>query len=182
MDPLAQLQDIQLPEKIHSYPIAIGWWLLAIICISLILFIAIKIINNKKLRRSQQQALFQLASNNTTTEHCVASLKWAALQYFPRESVANLYGESFYQFLMSTLSNEHQERFKTLSSDTLQKLYQKPVNLSINSGISSDTGPNISSSNSDDFHQASLFWLKHALPPKSNTAAVVSNNLPEGNS
>lgn len=179
MDPLAQLKDIQLPEKIHSYPIAVGWWLLAMICIGLILFITIKVINSRKLRRSQQQALLQLASNGTTTEHCVASLKWAALQYFPRESIANLYGESFYQFLLNALPNKHQEKFKTLSNDTLQKLYQKPANPSINSDISSDTSH---SSNSDDFHQASLFWLKHALPPKPAIEAVIPNNLPEGNS
>lgn len=165
MDPLAQLQDIQLPEKIHSYPIAIGWWLLALICIGLILFIVIKIINNKKLRRSQQQALSQLTSNDTT-EQCVTSLKWAALQYFPRESVANLYGNDFHQFLIRTLPAKYQEKFTALSGNTLQDMYQK----------------NNNSNNNDDFHQAAIFWLKHALPPKEKLKLTLANNLSENNS
>ena len=178
MDPLAQLQDIELPNKINNYPIAIGWWLLAIICIGLILFVAIKVINSKKRQRSQKIALSQLTSNNPTTEDCVASLKWAALQYFPRVSIANLYGESFHQFLITTLPNKHQEKFKALSRDTLQKLYQKPIDLDDESTDSS----NDKSKSNDDFYQASLFWLKHALPPKSKTTTVNPNDFSAGNS
>ncbi|WP_175623854.1 DUF4381 domain-containing protein [Pseudocolwellia agarivorans] len=171
MDPLAQLQDIQLPDKIHNYPIAIGWWILAIICIALLLFISFKIIKNKKIKHSQQQALSKLSSTETTIEECVTVLKWAALQYFPRKNIANLYGEGFYLFLQNTLPLQHQEKFKTLSADSLQNMYQK----------------NSSVEENNNFHQASIYWLKHALPPKNNLAATtnslaVSEALPENKS
>ena len=178
MDPLAQLQDIELPNKINNYPIAIGWWLLAIICIGLILFVAIKVINRKKRQRSQKIALLQLTSTTPTTEDCVASLKWAALQYFPRVSIANLYGENFHQFLITTLPNKYQEKFKVLSSDSLQKLYQKPIDLDNESTESSGNN----STNNDDFYQASLIWLNHALPPKPKTTTVNPSDFSAGNS
>ena len=154
MDPLAQLQDIELPEKIHNYPLAIGWWIIAVICIALLIFISFKIINYKKSRRLQQKAIAQIKSNNTlNTADCVAVLKWAALQYFPRKNVANLYGNNFHKFLLEALPNNHQEEFKNLSKDSLQTMYEK----------------DLSDSDNISFQQASVFWLKHALPPKTNS-------------
>lgn len=152
MDPLAQLQDIQLPEKINNYPIAIGWWIVAVICIALIIFISVKVINYKKARRLQKQAIEKInASENMKVAECITLLKWAALQYFPRENVANLYGESFYNFLVTSLPENRQDKFKTLSGNTLQTVYQKtPTNI-----------------DNKSFQQATSFWLKHALPPKS---------------
>jgi ABC-type transport system involved in Fe-S cluster assembly fused permease/ATPase subunit len=156
VDPLAQLQDIQLPEKIHNYPFALGWWIIAVICIALVIFIIFKIINYKKARQVQQQAITQISSNSSMDiAECVAVLKWAALQYFPRERIANLYGESLHSFLLETLPENTHEKFKTLSNDSLQTMYQKDL---------SDTD-NI------NFQQASAYWLKHALPPKSNSVA-----------
>lgn len=159
MDPLAQLQDIQLPEKIHNYPLAIGWWVLAVICIALIIFISLKIINYKKIRRSQQKAIKEISSNDTlNVTDCVTLLKWAALEYFPRENVANLYGESFYHFLLTSLPIKHQDKFKALSADTFQNMYQKTQ----------------SENNNASFQQATKFWLNNALPPKQNKAPTQS--------
>lgn len=149
MDPLAQLQDIQLPEEIHNYPIAIGWWGLVLIGAALIIFITIKIIKHKQQRRSQQHALHQLKADDPTIKHCVTTLKWAALQYFPRGNVANLYGENFHLFLLNALPLKHQENFKVLSGNTLQQMYQA-----------------ITAEKDDQFYQATLLWLTHALPPK----------------
>ena len=43
MDPLAQLKDIHLPQAIPNYPMALGWWLLALIILLLVILTAIKI-------------------------------------------------------------------------------------------------------------------------------------------
>ncbi|WP_426358063.1 DUF4381 domain-containing protein [Pseudocolwellia sp. HL-MZ19] len=156
MDPLAQLQDIQLPEKIHNYPFALGWWIIAVIGIALVIFIIFKIINYKKARQVQQQAITQISSNSSMDiADCVAVLKWAALQYFPRERIANLYGDKLQDFLLDTLPESTHEKFKTLSNDSLKTMYQK----------------DLSESDNISFQQASAYWLKHALPPKSNRVA-----------
>ena len=154
MDPLAQLQDIQLPDKIPNYPIAIGWWILAILSIAVIIFISLKIINYKKSRRPQKAALTQINTHQViSTSELVTILKWAALQYFPRENIANLYGKSFHLFLINSLPTKYQAKFEALAADTLVNMYQKEV-------------PN---ETADNFAKASIYWLKHALPPKQNT-------------
>lgn|GEM_PF-374264 len=178
MDPLAQLQDIQLPDKIHNYPIAIGWWLLAAICIIILLVITFKILQYKKSRRAQQQALTTLNTIEKNAEPAeitgyVTVLKWAASSYFPRENIAHLYGAGFNMFLLDTLPIKHKNHFQTLAGDSLQNMYQKN---------STDTEKN-------QFHQACVYWLKNALPPKnlapaSKTAkaSLAKNNIPESSS
>lgn len=156
MDPLAQLQDIQLPEKINNFPLAIGWWIVAVIIIALLIFISLKVIQYRKTRHSQQHAITQLSSTETlNVAECVTVLKWAALQYFPRERIANLYGEGLYAFLLDTLPVNHKEKFKALSTDSIQTMYQK----------------DIPENENNNFQQAAKYWLKHALPPKNNIAS-----------
>lgn len=172
MDPLAQLQDIQLPDKIHNYPIAIGWWLLAAICIIILLVVTFKILQYKKLRRAQKQALTTLNSiekNAEPTEisEYVTILKWAASSYFPRENIAHLYGAGFNTFLLNTLPIKHKNHFQTLAGDSMQNMYQKK------SAVTEKT----------QFHQACVYWLKHALPPKNlakaSKASLSEKNIPE---
>jgi len=158
VDPLAQLQDIQLPEKINNFPLAIGWWIVAVIIIALLIFISLKVIHHRKKRRSQKRAITQLSSTETlNVAECVTVLKWAALQYFPRERIANLYGEGLYAFFLDTLPANHKEKFKALSTDSIQTMYQK----------------DIPENENNNFQQASKYWLTHALPPKNN---IVSHN------
>jgi len=172
VDPLAQLQDIQLPDKIHNYPIAIGWWLLAAICIIILLVVTFKILQYKKLRRAQKQALTTLNSiekNAEPTEisEYVTILKWAASSYFPRENIAHLYGAGFNTFLLNTLPIKHKNHFQTLAGDSMQNMYQKK------SAVTEKT----------QFHQACVYWLKHALPPKNlakaSKASLSEKNIPE---
>lgn len=151
MDPLAQLKDIQLPTNIHNYPIALGWWLLAIICLAFVVWVSVKILRQKKIKQPQKLAIKQLSiNNNASIEECVTVLKWAALAYFPREIVANTYGETLHAFFIDTLPEKKQAQFKTLSTECLHSMYQK----------------NNASIVSSDFQKAAVLWLTHALPPK----------------
>ena len=102
MEPLAQLKDIHLPEQINNYPLSLGWWLLVIMLVSVIIFIIIRVKRSKQLRRCQQQAIKQL-KGQTAENHITSSvLKWAAIQYFPRDHIASLYGLKFQDFLISS--------------------------------------------------------------------------------
>ena len=157
MDPLAQLNDIHLPENIHSYPIAPGWWLLAALILTLTIYGAIKLRQYIAKRKCQKNALKQL-STNADVGTIVTLLKWAALQYFPRQTVANLTGEHFKSFLTSTLPAKYQADFSKLSADYFTSAYQHQS----------------SSKASAEFHQAAKLWLNHALPPQKNVLSTLT--------
>ena len=177
MDPLAQLKDIHLPANVHSYPIAPGWWLLALVILTLVIYGALKLRQYIVKRKAQKKALKQL-STTTEVSAIVSLLKWAAIQYFPRAQVAALTGESFKAFLIATLPQKQQQNFTELSDQHFTSVYQNDA----------------ASQMSDDFSAAAKIWLSYALPPKAvlpsfttseNTSTAGTNkvvkNLEENN-
>jgi hypothetical protein len=152
-EPLAQLKDIHLPEQIHNYPIALGWWLLLAMLIITVIFTAIKWQKRRQLYQAQKQALSQLKKTDNSDE-IVTLLKWAALHYFPRHEVASLHSQQLQQFLQKKLTGKYQEKFQTLCGQQLSDKYQTTEHLSANSDTNSD------------LKQAAQLWLNQALPPK----------------
>jgi ABC-type transport system involved in Fe-S cluster assembly fused permease/ATPase subunit len=166
MDPLAQLSDIHLPANVHSYPIAPGWWLLAVIVLALIIYGLLKLRQAMIKRQAQKMALKQL-STATDISAMVALLKWAALQYFPRSQVAHLTGNAFKNFLIATLPSKHQQKFTELSAEHFVSVYQSVAASTTENKISAE------------FSSAAKLWLSHALPPKKELAmsapAIIKN-------
>ncbi|MFT6194629.1 MAG: ABC-type transport system involved in Fe-S cluster assembly fused permease/ATPase subunit [Cognaticolwellia sp.] len=159
MDPLAQLSDIHLPANVHGYPIAPGWWLLAVIVLALIIYGLLKLRRVMIKRQAKKMALKQL-STATDISAMVALLKWAALQYFPRSQVAHLTGHAFKSFLIATLPAKHQQKFTELSAEHFVSVYQDVA--------ASTTANKISS----EFSSATKLWLSQALPPKKDLARL----------
>ena len=155
-----ELNDIHLPEPVNNYPIALGWWLLAIIILSVLTFTGIKYRTYKKLRKNKVRALqqlkqlSQLENKQTSGTEIVNILKWAAMQYFPRQQVAKLYGNDFQQFLLHCLPQKHQATFDNLSRSAFEKLYQQTQSQQVNKELN------------QALNQATTLWLTHALPPK----------------
>ncbi|MBA6294903.1 DUF4381 domain-containing protein [Colwellia sp. MB02u-9] len=170
MDPLAQLSDIHLPANVHGYPIAPGWWLLAVIVLALIIYGLLKLRQAMIKRQAQKMALKQL-STATDISAMVALLKWAALQYFPRPQVAHLTGHAFKSFLIATLPPKHQQEFTELSAEHFVSVYQSTA-----VSTTTSTTANIISA---EFSNAAKLWLSHALPPKKELArlapAIIKN-------
>ena len=158
MDPLAQLSDIHLPANVHSYPIAPGWWILAVIVLALIIYSALKLRHYFIKRKAQKMALKKLSSTSEVSA-TVTLLKWAALQYFPRAQVANLTGDAFKEFLISTLPIKHQQKFIELSEQYFISVYHRET---INK-------------TSVEFSSAAKLWLCHALPPKKTSPALTTS-------
>jgi ABC-type transport system involved in Fe-S cluster assembly fused permease/ATPase subunit len=159
MDPLAQLSDIHLPANVHGYPIAPGWWLLAVIVLAIIIYGLLKLRQAMIKRQAQKMALKQL-STATDISAMVALLKWAALQYFPRSQVAHLTGHAFKSFLIATLPTKHQQKFTELSAEHFVSVYH------------STTANTTASKISAEFSSAAKLWLSHALPPKKELARL----------
>ena len=156
MDPLAQLSDIHLPADIHSYPIAPGWWLLAAVCLALLIYGALKLRRSILENKAKKTALKQLSST-TEIGAIIALLKWAALQYFPRQQVAKLTGSNFKAFLVASLPITQQQKFTELSSEHFTQVYHHDA----------------ASKTSAELYAAAKLWLSHALPPKPELATEV---------
>lgn len=153
MNPLAELKDIVLPEQIHNYPIAVGWWVLLAIIITLTIFTVLFLRKRSKENANKRKALNVLTKNELPLDKTIEIIKWSALAYFPRAQVANLYGQNLREFLAQTLPLKYQAEFNSLSKNTFDMLYQKQ----------SEDDTNVSNKN---MNQAAIFWVTHALPPK----------------
>lgn len=106
-DPLAELKDIHLPPPPELWPPAPGWWLLAFIAIGICLYLVylgIKYWRKNAYRRlalKELEDVFEQHKGQHTTLMTETNdlLKRVALTRYPRESVANLTGESWVAFL-----------------------------------------------------------------------------------
>jgi len=149
MDPLAQLKTIHLPEQVHNYPIAYGWWILLFILLSLSLWSIRKYLQHRRRCQAQKQAINNVKNGELTTEELISTIKWAALQYFPRQQIASLTGENLKNFLSSCLSANKQDKFICLIEPILAKRYQLDEQVE----------------NTTELSEAAILWLTNALPP-----------------
>lgn len=152
MDPLEQLKDIHLPQEIHNYPIALGWWLLALFILMLIIFSSLKIRQGLIKRKAKKLALKKLTDVNDATS-AIKILKWTLLQYFPRQQVAHLSGKSLQAFLNASIPIKQQATFQQLCQNGFDTVYQRPANTD-------------KESSKHNIVQATTLWLKHTLPPR----------------
>ena len=149
---LAQLKDIHLPEQVHNYPVAYGWWILLACLLIGLIFGIVKWQKNRKLSHAKKLALTNI-NNTHNNDEIVTLLKWAAFQYFPRSEVASLHGDQLEQFFISKLPIKQQEKFQMLCGQQLKDKYQ-PVENSSNETLN------------NTLQEAAHLWLSQALPPK----------------
>lgn len=150
-----ELKDIHVPEQISDFPIAYGWWILAIALFIIIVISIIKIRKSAKRNQIKKQALHQLKNNpemNITDQ--IGLMKWAAMHYFSRAELAKFFGNSLQEFLAQQLPSKHQKNFTDLSEQAFINQYQ---------AHGSDSG---SIQTDESLYQATTLWLTQALPPK----------------
>ncbi len=150
MDPLAQLNDIHLPEQINNYPIAAGWIALYILCTAVIVFCCLYGYQGIKRRRNQKKAIVKLKAANCAND-VMLILKWASLAYFPRHQVASLTGETLKHFLIEQLPTKKQTIFSKRDLTVFDMIYQQ----------------SLSNEQLEELKTLCHYWLKHALPPRS---------------
>lgn len=160
------LNDIHVPEQISNFPIAYGWWILAILILLMMIVTLVKVQKNRKRQKIKKQALAQLKNNkNMSNNDLISLLKWAAMHYFSRAQLAKLYGDSLQQFLSQQLPEKHRNSFTQLSEQAFKTQYQAHVQNEID--------PN--------FIQATQLWLSKALPPVQAVQAVQAVKLTKNN-
>lgn len=113
--PLAQLRDIHLPDPVGWWPLAPGWYGLAIlaglVCLALIGFIYRYYAHGRakrqalKLLTAYHKDYLQDGDSQLISAKVSELLRRVALAYFPRGQVASLKGPEWLAFLNSTGKN-----------------------------------------------------------------------------
>ena len=106
---LDQLRPNHLPDPVGLWPVAIGWWILAALALSLVVFALRYIYRRWQKNRYRSAALTQArqAANdyakhqsvNRLAHECNTLLRRVALQAFDRHQVASLSGVHWSEFL-----------------------------------------------------------------------------------
>jgi cbb3-type cytochrome oxidase subunit 3 len=109
---LAKLRDIHLPEPISFWPLAPGWYALALLSLLLIGLAYYFIRRSQKNAAAKRQALILLQdyeqdylknkNSQVAAMNVSELLRRVALVYFPRDEVAGLEGEAWLLFLTKT--------------------------------------------------------------------------------
>ncbi|QBY03338.1 DUF4381 domain-containing protein [Thalassotalea sp. HSM 43] len=165
MDPLENLKDIHLPDSIHAYPIAPGWWILLALVLAIVVYLLIKNKRKQRFLRQQKTALVQLQQLEApTVEQCVAILKWVAMHYFQRHLFANNFSVELLQALKVKLPEQHQAKFIELAESALAQQYRKNANTIYG----------------EDMQRAAIYWLTHIdLVSKNNTSIGANTSATE---
>lgn len=126
--PLAELKDISLPAEPGWWPPAYGWWLLAILLLSLTIWLVRVCLKHYKRNLAKRQALAQLATLNADTKNWPLALnsllKRMMQTYHPHTAPQALFGEAWINLLTQALPRPKQAAFNTTMRHLQQALYQ----------------------------------------------------------
>ncbi|MDN3651646.1 DUF4381 domain-containing protein [Thalassotalea ponticola] len=146
MDPLANLNDIHLPEQISSFPIAPGWWLLLFVVVAALCWLAFRLLTKHRYLRPYQQAVIELEQlEKPAIIDSMRILKWVAMHYFDRRDFAPYYAEQLLTALTDKLPQKHQQTFLHKAQNALTHQYH----------------PKADQKYGHAMQQAALFWLEH---------------------
>lgn len=108
-DPLARLRDVHLPEPVSWWPPAPGWWIVALVTLTVLIltvYFSRRHLRRTRYRRLALQELNDLmtreADNRKLLEEISALLRRVAIQAYGRQQVAPLSGAAWLAFLDRT--------------------------------------------------------------------------------
>ena len=148
---LANLNDIVVPDAVPWWPLAPGWYVLAVI--TALALIACAVVGWRRWRnnRYRRQALAQLEAIRkdaaSSMQQLPELLKRTALSAWPRETVAALSGAPWHRFLDDSAGLD---QFRSGNGDLLDRLAY---------------GDGLSVSERADLLEAAEDWLRRHRPP-----------------
>ena len=116
--PLAQMHDIALPEKVSSLPIAPGYWILLLLLILSLSWMVKTLLKKYRYHAPRRTALAMLnamdSNANTFASQVNSLFKRTAMTYLPRQSLAHLNGQPWFDWLDKRLPANHQRKIGPL--------------------------------------------------------------------
>jgi len=150
-DPLANLHPLREPEMVSWWPLAPGWWVLIVISLLLLAFIAWRGVRRYRANAYRRVALRQLEETHRqwlvdgdSHRYVVAVnslLKSVALRAFPKQEVASYSGTQWMLFLNSGLRGSA----PSFPDDFANAVYRKHA---------ADT-------KCEALHETSIAWIRH---------------------
>tara|TARA_B110000003_G_scaffold144431_1_gene145497 strand:- start:1948 stop:2457 length:510 start_codon:yes stop_codon:yes gene_type:complete len=129
-DPLAQLRDIQLPEPISWWPLALGWWVLIVLAVGVLGWVGLLLIRRYRANLYRRQAIHKLAQIKTQPDFTsnqklvlvFETLKQTINSAYPQQSFSSRDINGFVEFLQLSCKVSV---FKGLPTDLNSILYGK---------------------------------------------------------
>jgi len=125
VDPLENLHDITEVTTASWWPLAWGWWLAAIVVISLIISLVVLIMRRIAYNASARHAQALLRSNQFSSLAEVNTIaKRFALAYGTRKEIAGLSGNSWLNYMLKTIPESERQQFAAELKSFEPLLYQ----------------------------------------------------------
>lgn len=129
-DPLANLQDIVIPEGVNWWPLDWGWWCLfvaIIVTVTLVLMAWKKRREHNKARKEALVLIENISASDTQWPQTMNSiLKRMMITYTSPESVASIHGREWTALLLQCVNDKQKSKIEP-GLDTLQHLLYRPT-------------------------------------------------------
>ncbi|WP_181898410.1 DUF4381 domain-containing protein [Alteromonas aestuariivivens] len=164
-NPLDQLRDVHLPGQVDWWPLAWGWWLLAVVVLLVTVYAIVTWTKRRKFRRALNEAIGHVQQIDGNQPDWAGQLngilKRISKRYFPNQQTASLYGERWLEFLLRQLPARHRKASVQQGLETLQNALYRSGRVNPNQfGVC---------------QQACISWLKSArLGAKSNHPSEIA--------
>lgn len=112
------MHDIILPPAISFWPLAPGWYALALILVSFIFYIS-QVRKEKYRRNFYRREALQRLKNLKDIPSVLSLLKGVALHHYSRESIASLSHNAWWDFIEIHSKVKADENIRTLSQEFL---------------------------------------------------------------
>lgn len=142
------LHDIVEAPDVSWWPLAWGWWVLILLCLSTILIISYRWYQSYRRQRAKRAALVQMNNSGTSLSELNLLAKQAALAYFPRQQIAPLRGTDWFRFLVQQMPAKRQAAFSSQLDSWQDALYRPQQDQDISA-----------------YRNLMQEWVRHALPP-----------------
>ncbi|MGV2987700.1 DUF4381 domain-containing protein [Vibrio sp. E150_011] len=167
-----ELNALTLPAAPSWWPLGPGWWAAAFIAIAITLVLFFLYRRRSAHKRAQRAALnlFNIERSLLTPSSAIELVRQAALSYFPRQDIAKLSGQDWYQFLDSQLASA---TFLPNKEQWDQALYRSSSSLLLDASENQSDASENQSNNRASLETADHVliehceqWIQRALPPK----------------
>lgn len=102
---LDNLHDIMVPDAVGLFPLAPGWYMVALLGLALLFYVVVRRYAQYKKRRYKREALREISTYSSKSRETALALltlaKRVGIAAYGREKIAPLSGESWWDFMES---------------------------------------------------------------------------------